>query len=153
MKKLFAVPLLLVFCIALLTACENTTYASSSQTHVSETRAAVPVSITLSDFAITSSVTAFKAGIPYHFTVVNTGIFDHELMLMSTTMKTMNMKNMPMSEMDQMSLVSLERMKPGVSRTFDYTFLLSKTGPQPELSCHMAKHYERGMHLDLTVHQ
>jgi uncharacterized cupredoxin-like copper-binding protein len=117
------------------------------------TAKAVEVQITLTDFHITSSLMTFTAGVPYHFTVINKGKAAHELMLMSTTMKTMNMSGMPMNNMNQMALTSLEAMNPGTTKTFDYTFVLSKAGQHPELSCHLPGHYETGMHLDLTVSQ
>ena len=159
MKKFYGVTLLLVFCVALLAGCGSTGYAKMSQTSTSTNQVntsipkAVAVHITLSDFSITSSLKSFRAGVPYHFTVTNKGIVAHELMLMSTAMKTMNMSNMPMQNMDQMALASLESMNPGVTKTFDYTFALATAGHHPELSCHLRKHYENGMHLDLTVNE
>jgi uncharacterized cupredoxin-like copper-binding protein len=182
MKKRLGAGLLLVLCVTLLTACASTSTTGTSQTNMGQMNMgqtnmsqmsmtptsmsqtgttptstsqakAVKVQITLSDFHITSSIMTFTAGVPYHFAVTNTGKAAHELVLMSTTMKTMNMSGMPMNNMDEMALASLMAINPGATKTFDYTFALSTAGPHPEFACHLPGHYEMGMHLDITVKQ
>lgn len=130
----------------------STTQANASASPAgTSTAKAVEVQVTETDFHITSSLMTFQAGVPYHFVVTNHGKAAHELMLMSTKMKSMPMDNMPMQNMDQMALATLEAMNPGTTKTFDYTFELSTAGAHPELSCHLPGHYEMGMRLDLTV--
>lgn len=136
-----------VLCVAMLAACGGRGQTSTSQVQ------AVEVQITLSDFHLTSSIMMFAPGALYHFTVINTGKTAHELMLLSSTMKTMNMSGMSMSAMDTMTLVHLEQIHPGETKTLDYTFVLRAAGPHPEFSCHLPGHYEAGMHLDVTVGQ
>lgn len=166
MKKRLGAGWLLVLCVTLLTACGSMNQVHMGQMHMGQSASptntgpgqpgptnAGKVHITLSDFRITSSLMTFTAGMPYHFTVTNEGKAVHELMLMSTAMKTMNMSGMPMNTMNQMALASLEGLNPGETKTFDYTFVLSVTGPHPEFSCHLPGHYEMGMHLDITVRQ
>ncbi|HLG75044.1 MAG TPA: hypothetical protein VKX46_01445 [Ktedonobacteraceae bacterium] len=126
-------------------ASTNTVQANTSITK------AVDVHITLADFRITSSLLTFRAGVPYHFIVTNVGQVAHELMLMSTTMKTMPMDGIPMKNMDQMALADLEAMTPGTTKTFTYAFVLATAGPHPEFSCHLPGHYKAGMHLDVTI--
>ena len=46
------------------------------------------VNITLTEFKITSSVTSFTVGTPYHFVVTNAGQTQHELMVMPVAMGT-----------------------------------------------------------------
>jgi uncharacterized cupredoxin-like copper-binding protein len=130
----------------------NTSQTSASPTSVNQTKA-VKVQITLSDFHITLSIMTFTAGVPYQFAVTNTGKAVHELVLMSTTMKTMNMSGMPMHNRDEMALASLMAINPGETKTFAYTFTLSTAGPHPEFACHLPGYYETGMHLDITVSQ
>lgn len=131
------------------------TPTSMSQTGTTPTSTgpakAVKVQITLSDFHITSSIMTFTAGVPYHFAVTNRGKAAHELVLMSTTMKTMNMSGMTMNNRDEMALASLMAINPGKTKTFDYTFAIATAGLHPEFSCHLPGHYETGMHLDVTV--
>lgn len=43
---------------------------------------AVEVQITLTEYGVESSVSVFEVGVPYHFTVVNEGEEEHEIMLM-----------------------------------------------------------------------
>lgn|SRR5258708_1687185 len=111
MNQRYSAGALLVLCVALLTACGSTSQTNRSLTSTSQAKT-VEVQITLSDFHITSSLITFAPGVLYHFTVTNTGKTAHELMLMSSTMKTMRMSGMPMSEMDTMAL-ALGIMKRG----------------------------------------
>ncbi len=74
-KKVFSVALLFMT-VLLLVACGS---ASSDQTNTLD---AVDVQIILTDYGTESSVDVFEAGVPYHFTVVNEGEVEHEIMLM-----------------------------------------------------------------------
>jgi hypothetical protein len=42
----------------------------------------VNVDVRLKDFSVELSVTEFKAGVPYHFTVTNEGQVAHEFMIL-----------------------------------------------------------------------
>lgn len=59
----------------LLAACGGT----SEQTNKSD---AEEVQIILTEYGVESSVSVFEVGVPYHFTVVNEGEEEHEIMLM-----------------------------------------------------------------------
>lgn len=65
------ITVVMVAAVLLLTACGGQSASDSGE-----------VKITLTDFGIESSVTEFKAGVPYRFVVTNEGLVEHEFMLM-----------------------------------------------------------------------
>ena len=109
----------------------------------------VEVDVTATDFAFQSSMTTFKVGVPYHFVVTNKGDVAHEFMVM----QPVEAGTMTMEEMDKMANAHIEEddLQPGDNASVDYTF----TDPVPEggleFACHLAGHYENGMHLPITV--
>ena len=105
------------------------------------------VQVTLTDFKVSSSMTTFSAGTPYHFVVKNDGKTAHEFMVM----QPMAMGNMPMDQMDKMAYTSIDRLNPGETKSVDYTFASSTAGKSIEFSCHLSGHYEAGMKLPITV--
>lgn len=107
------------------------------------------VQISESDFQISSSVTTFIPGVPYHFVVTNNGHVEHELMLMPENMDTMN--GLTMHSMDQMALLEVRHLAPGQTKTLDYTFPVSTMGTHLQFSCHYPGHYQAGMSLNVTV--
>ncbi len=74
-KKIFPIVLLLMTAL-ILAACGS---AGNEQSNTSD---AVEVQITLTEYGVESSVSVFEVGVPYHFTVVNEGEEEHEIMLM-----------------------------------------------------------------------
>jgi uncharacterized cupredoxin-like copper-binding protein len=94
-------------------------------------------------------MTTFKVGVPYHFVVTNKGDVAHEFMVM----QPVEAGTMTMEEMDKMANAHIEEddLQPGDNASVDYTF----TDPVPEggleFACHLAGHYENGMHLPITV--
>ena len=100
--------------------------------------------VTLSEFKITSSVTAFAPGTSYHFVVTNNGKVAHEFMIMPMGM---NMQHMSMDEMHKVALHMIDNVAPGETKTFDYTFNQSIAGQNFEFACHLPGHYEAGMRL------
>jgi uncharacterized cupredoxin-like copper-binding protein len=105
------------------------------------------VQVTLTDFKVSSSMTTFSAGTPYHFVVKNDGKTAHEFMVM----QPMAMGNMPMGQMDKMAYTSIGTLNPGEIKSVDYTFASSVAGKSIEFSCHLPGHYEAGMKLPITV--
>jgi len=59
----------------------------------------VNVDVRLKDFSIESSVTEFKPGVQYHFTVTNEGEVAHEFMILPIS-EHMGMSGMSMEEYD-----------------------------------------------------
>jgi len=108
------------------------------------------VSVTLSDFKVSASTTTFSAGTPYHFVVTNNGKMVHEFMILPPLT---GMGSMSMDEMHKQSLVMIESIAPGESKTVDVTFPSSSVGKPLELACHLPGHYEAGMKLPITINQ
>jgi uncharacterized cupredoxin-like copper-binding protein len=101
------------------------------------------------DFRITSSLTTFTPGVPYRFTIKNTGHTMHEFMITPLTLSTMN--GMSMSDMDQLSLADVRNIAPGQIRTLTYTFPLTTPGTRLQFACHYPGHYQSGMRLNVIV--
>lgn len=98
---------------------------------------------------ITSDVTTFTAGESYHFVVNNDGAVAHELMIV----QPIDPGTMDMEAMDEMALYVVEEddLEPGDTVEFDFTFPDDAVGTDLEFACHIAGHYEAGMHLPITV--
>lgn len=134
--SLFAVLGLMALVLA---ACGGTSSGNSNQ-----------VNVTLSDFKVQSSQTAFVPGQTYHFVVTNDGNTKHEFMVIPPMSPGMN----DMQQMDKMALyyISSDQLPSKASKSFDYTFPSSAAQLSLEFSCHLPGHYEAGMHLPITVH-
>lgn len=140
--------ILLVLLLAVLAACSSSSSNSNSSGATTKPQAQ-PVQITLSDTKITSSVMSFTAGKPYRFMVTNTGKQPHDFIIISTAMKSMNMKGMAVSSIAPMGLTSTTYLKPGETRTLDYAF--SGAGMQPEFLSYSQEHDKAGMKLDVMA--
>ncbi len=106
------------------------------------------VQVTLTDFAIRSSITTFQMGTTYHFVVTNAGHTDHEWMIAPPMMS-----DMPMEQMHQMALMHINMVHPSQTETMDYTFHQMPMTQQGnlEMACHFTGHYEAGMKLPIAV--
>lgn len=106
------------------------------------------VNITLADNTIQASTTTFKVGVPYTFVIKNTGRHAHNFNI-----------NPPVSvagsleEALNKALLSVpqEQLAVGQTATATFTFPDSAAGQLLEFSCLIRKHYEDGMHVDITV--
>ena len=107
------------------------------------------INVTLSDYKIAASRTAFEAGVKYHFVVKNAGQTSHELMLLPTGDDSMG--GMGHMDHDALYTISANDLPAGATRAFDYTFTQPTTQRQLEFACHVGNHYQMGMHLPLTV--
>lgn len=98
---------------------------------------------------ITSDVTTFTAGESYHFVIMNEGRLAHEVMIV----QPIEAGSMDMEEMDEMALYVVEEddLEAGDIVEFDFTFPDDAVGTALEFACHIAGHYEAGMHLPITV--
>jgi uncharacterized cupredoxin-like copper-binding protein len=112
----------------------------------------VEVQVTLTDFAVQSSMTEFKVGVPYHFVVTNKGAVNHEIMIMPPVDPS---SGMTMAQMDEMALGMIEEddMPAGATETMDVTFTKPAAAGELEFACHVPGHYEAGMRLPITVTQ
>ena len=105
----------------------------------SATKKPVDVQITLTEFKIDSSVTDFTVGTPYHFVITNKGTVAHDWMII------------PQGEQDaSKALIKVldTDLQPNKTVTRDFTF--TQAG-NLEFACHVAGHYEAGMHTPITV--
>lgn len=136
MRRWFFPMVCAFFCgwIFLLISCGNTVQAQSVQ-------------VTLTDDRIASSLTTFDHNTPYHFVIVNKGTQQHEFMIMPP----MRQMNISMDEMDKMSLAHISAINPGENRVLDYTFTQAESPGKLEFACHIADHYQRGMHLGIVI--
>jgi uncharacterized cupredoxin-like copper-binding protein len=107
----------------------------------------VNVQVTLSDFKIDSSLTTFKVGVPYHFTVINHGAAAHQMAIMPPTNAQLTI-----AQVKQMALAGItDGINPGATQTFDYTFTKEYPAGSLEFACHLPGHYEAGMHTPIVV--
>ncbi len=106
------------------------------------------VQVTLTEFAIESTVTTFKVGQPYHFVITNAGTVEHEFMISPPLTEGESME-----EMDEMALAAVEEedLQPGKTVTLDFTFEEPASAGELELACHISGHYEAGMKLPIVV--
>jgi len=106
------------------------------------------VDVTLADNTIDSSLTTFKAGVPYTFVIKNTGRHAHNFNI-----------NPPVSVAGSLDgalasallAVPQEKLAVGSSVTVEYTFPASAAGQLLEFSCLIKRHYEDGMNVPITV--
>ena len=131
---------LFILLTMVLTACGGSSISSGSQ----------DVPVTLSDFKVSAPTTTFSAGTPYHFVVTNNGMMTHEFMILPPLA---GMGSMSMDDMHKQSLVMIESIAPGGSKTVDVTFPSSSVGSSLELACHLPGHYEAGMKLPITINK
>jgi uncharacterized cupredoxin-like copper-binding protein len=135
------VPLILI-AVFLLSACGGSSSASKTP---------VDVNITLTDFGISSSMTDFKVGTPYHFTVTNKGAVPHEIYIMPSETGTMTPDQIQALKASGLDSISADELSPGATKTMDYTFTKAYPAGTMEFACHLPGHYEAGMHLPITV--
>lgn len=97
------------------------------------------VTITLTDFGIQSSVTDFKVGVPYHFTVINKGKVPHEFMIMPPLTAEQLGMHMDMVQLDEMALAMIkeDELPPGATKSLDYTFTQAAPAGTLEFACHV----------------
>lgn len=106
------------------------------------------VDIKLGDNTIDASTTTFQAGVPYKFVITNTGRHAHNF--------TINPPVSVAGSLDEalnraLLAVPQEQLGVGKTATVDFTFPDSAAGQLLEFSCLIRKHYEDGMHVDITV--
>lgn len=162
MKRSLLFSLLILLCIATVTACGSN--SSTDNINIKSTKSAndatptntgsavqkQTVQVTLVEYKITSSITTFHVGVPYHFVVTNKGTIPHEFMVMPPMGD-----NVSMASMDSAALVFIPIIAPGQTSTIDYTF--TKPDAHLEIACHFKgrqasdSHYTLGMHLSIVV--
>ncbi len=108
------------------------------------------VNVTLADFTISSSLTTFKAGVPYTFVIKNTGSHAHNFNIAQPVAVS---GSLDASLASALVVVTQQNLPIGGGTTVQYTFPASAVGTPLEMSCLIPKHYEAGMRLAVTVTQ
>lgn len=108
---------------------------------------ATTVQITLTDFKIDSSLTTFSVGVPYHFVIVNKGSVAHEFYIMPPA----DPSTADGKKGQAVVAVTQNDLGAGATKTVDYTFTAAAPEGSLEMSCHIAGHYEAGMHIPIVV--
>jgi uncharacterized cupredoxin-like copper-binding protein len=108
----------------------------------------VTVKVTATEYKFDSSLTTFKVGVPYHFEVTNKGTMEHEFMIIKPEPTSVGS-----DQLDSDALAHIEEtdLQPGQTASVDYTFLQPAPEGTLEFACHLAGHYEQGMHTPITV--
>ena len=164
MKELFprcmSSALLYVLVLLLLAACASSASSQSGKatptfpsdpvqnpTPIEQTAVAgaVEVHVTLVEYAIHSTVTTFRVGVPYHFVVSNRGTMVHEFMV---TLDHPDGTSYPSGEQDAHAIIHIEVVNPGTTINLNYVF---RTANRYEMACQMRGHYAAGMHLPIIV--
>jgi uncharacterized cupredoxin-like copper-binding protein len=104
------------------------------------------VSVTLNEFGIAMSRTAFDSNVDYTFTVTNAGAAAHEFMILPP----ISGEGMDMEMMDEMAVAVIAADDLPAGATVTRTFRLP-AGSTLEAACHVEGHYEAGMKQSITV--
>ena len=114
----------------------------------SGTQGPVTVTVTLTEFKITSSIDTFKVGVPYHFVVTNNGTVEHEFYIMPPESAQITQDQV---KQDAVAGIPPAQLQAGQTATLDYTFTKAAPSGTLEFACHLPAHYDAGMHLPITV--
>jgi uncharacterized cupredoxin-like copper-binding protein len=106
------------------------------------------VDVTLADNTINSSLTTFKAGVPYMFVIKNNGNHQHNFNVAPPVSVS---GTLDASLAKALLVVQQNDLPVGGGKTVTYTFPDSAVGAQLEFSCLIPRHYEDGMRLAITV--
>lgn len=135
--------------LVFLTACG--TSASAEPAGVQATSGGgTEVDITLADNTIQSSLTTFKAGVPYKFVIINNGNHLHNFNI-NTPVDKAGSQDAALAS--ALLSVTQDKLPIGGGTTVTYTFPASAAGKDLEFSCLIRRHYEDGMRLAITVTQ
>lgn len=111
---------------------------------------ATEVDVTLADNTIQSSLTTFKAGVPYRFVIINNGNHLHNFNI-NTPVDKAGSQDAALNT--ALLSVTQDKLPIGGGTTVTYTFPASAVGQDLEFSCLIRRHYEDGMRLAITVTQ
>ena len=144
--RILGTTLLLGLLVLAVAGCGAKAAATSTASDPSTASGPTTVHITLTEFKITSSMTSFTVGTPYHFVVTNAGQTQHELMVMPAAKGTASE-----DERDASELFEIAELNPGQSGTKDFTFTSAAPAGILEMACHVPGHYESNMRLPIEV--
>jgi uncharacterized cupredoxin-like copper-binding protein len=121
---------------------------ASPQAPTSAAAGGAEVDVTLADNTISSTLTTFKAGVPYSFVVKNNGNHRHNFNIAPPASVS---GSLDASLAQALLVVTQDQLPVGGGTTVTYTFPASAVGMQLEFSCLIPRHYEDGMRLAITV--
>jgi uncharacterized cupredoxin-like copper-binding protein len=122
----------------------NTSTSNSS----TSANAASPqeVKVMLGEMYFKPSMTTFKVGQPYQFTLVNEGKVEHEF-----TIAPPRKTGQTEKDEDSESLIDTDHIMPGQTQTVTLTFKQAYPAGKLEIECSYPGHYEMGMHTPIVV--
>jgi uncharacterized cupredoxin-like copper-binding protein len=159
------IALSLIFIISILvTACGGSAPASATDVPLQPTATEVsaeptaPVSadgkvqvqVTEGDNWIKSDITTFKVGVPYVFTITNTGRRDH-IFSISAPVTDVTQAGMRDAATSALVFVSDRELSPGAVITVEYTFTEPAPAGTLEFACLILMHYRMGQVLPIVV--
>src|ERR1044071_5075640 len=159
MKRIFPFVLIAMFLVA---ACSSSTSTATqvparpavtelpAQSGATEAPAVSgnQVTVTLADNTIDASTTTFQVGVPYTFVITNSGQHAHNFNINPPVSVAGSLEE----ALNQALLaVPQEKLGVGQSTTVEFTFPDSAAGQLFEFSCLIRRHYDDGMHVDITV--
>lgn len=110
----------------------------------------VQVEVTEGDNWIKSSLTTFKVGVPYVFTVTNTGRRAH-IFSISHPVTDRSLNGMDAAQASALVLVPREQLLPGAVATVEHTFTEPAPAGTLEFACLILMHYNMGQYLSIVV--
>ncbi len=145
MKRTVLFPVI-VAALLFLTACG--TPAEAKAPVVNSSGPGTEVDVTLGDFTIQSSLTTFKAGVPYRFVIVNNSQHLHNFNINPPVDVA---GSLDQAQAKALLTVDQGQLPIGGGTTLTYTFPASAVGQKLEMSCLIRRHYDSGMRLAITV--
>jgi hypothetical protein len=139
MKYRLILGCLLVTFILALTACGGSTVSSTTAPAQNTPSGSQNVQVTLNGTTMMSSLSTFAPGLPYHFTVTNSGQVPYVFMMAPMGM---SMEHMSIEQMHASSLYMFDQVAPGETKSFDYTFAQSAAGGRFAFTCYPLGHVE-----------
>lgn len=140
--------------VATQAATQNSAAAASPAPAVSpsaqNTGGKVQVHVSEGDNWIKSDLTTFKVGVPYVFTVTNTGHRAH-IFAISNPVKDISSSGMDAAKAGALLLVSQDQLTPGTVLTVEYTFTKPAPAGTLEFACLILMHYKMGQFLPIVV--
>lgn len=139
----FGIVIVLIAASILLSACGASVPSANPD-------GSINVDVTLTDFAIESSLNTFEPGKTYRFTIINEGAVPHEFVIAEPLAEGMEQSDMEMMHAGLILEVEEDELPPGTTVTVDATFP-DHVDEALEFACHVQGHYEAGMRAPITV--
>ena len=110
------------------------------------------VNVTMGDNWIKSDITTFKVGVPYRFTITNTGNRKH-IFSISNPVKELNEGGMNTAKLGALIFIPENQLAGGAVVTVDFTFTEPAAEGDLEFACLILRHYQSGQYLPIIVEE